>query len=290
MTQKRQWRQILALFLFFVSSAGAQTVLVPLDFYGIISPDADGSMVTMTQDLYYTQLSDLTGGQVSDLRNSAFAAEYSAGKAPAVPGRNTAFYAVITKGSPAGAWQCVLHLVTPATGQDISYQTEFDSYYKILTDAKQTIQAAFTYFTQPAASADVATEKPAPATPAVHAVSTETIAGTWGGEEYIDKVVILRGGRGFIIYKNGATMEIAVVISKHTNSVTITQSGKSNASYFPELPRATALALAPVADPLSWTFSLTDSDTLSGTKHTFQADANGMTPVPLSKTVVWTRR
>ena len=34
----------------------------------------------------------------------------------------------------------------------------------------------------------------------------ETLAGTWTGEALVDKVIILRGGNGFVIFKNGASM------------------------------------------------------------------------------------
>ena len=31
-----------------------------IDFYGVISPDADKNMIKMTEDLYYTQLKDFS--------------------------------------------------------------------------------------------------------------------------------------------------------------------------------------------------------------------------------------
>ena len=40
--------------------------------------------------------------------------------------------------------------------------------------------------------------------------STEFLSGTWGGEDTIDKIVIMRGGRGFVIFKNGSSMNITV--------------------------------------------------------------------------------
>ena len=104
------------------------------------------------------------------------------------------------------------------------------------------------------------------------AVSTDSIAGTWGGEDYIDKIVILRGGRGFIIYKNGATMNISVSVAD--KEVTVTQAGKSNASFFPELPREAALLAATDAPPLSWKLTVQNSSTLTGTKTTL-VESNG---------------
>ena len=97
--------------------------------------------------------------------------------------------------------------------------------------------------------------------------STEVLSGTWGGEDSIDKIVIMRGGRGFVIFKNGASMNISVEI-KANNDIVITQSGKANASFFTEIPRDLALKEAVNADPIKWTLSLDDENTLTGTKST----------------------
>ena len=97
--------------------------------------------------------------------------------------------------------------------------------------------------------------------------------GTWTGENYIDKVVILRGGRGFVIFNNGASMNISVEINSR-KQVVVTQKGRSNASFFPNLPRNLALNAALSADPIIWKFSIVDSNTLSGFKTTLVSTAD----------------
>ena len=87
-------------------------------------------------------------------------------------------------------------------------------------------------------------------------ISTENLSGTWSGEENIDKIVILRGGRGFVIFKNGASMNITV--ENKDNQIVITQKGRSNASFYPELERNTALNAALSADPIEWILKFTD--------------------------------
>ena len=69
-------------------------------------------------------------------------------------------------------------------------------------------------------------------------MTLDTLAGTWTGDTLIDKIVILRGGKGFVIFKNGASMNI--VISINGSSVTVIQKGRSNASFYPELSRELA--------------------------------------------------
>ena len=102
------------------------------------------------------------------------------------------------------------------------------------------------------------------------------LAGTWSGEELIEKILILRGGRGFIVFKNGASMTISVSIEGE--SVTVKQYGKSNASFFPELPRQEALKIAATASPIEWKLKL-DGNTLAGTKKTLVADKKSSTGV-----------
>ena len=117
----------------------------------------------------------------------------------------------------------------------------------------------------------------------------EILAGTWAGEEFIDKILILRSGKGVIIYKNGAIMNVSVSIDG--SSVHIVQTGRSNASYFPELPRAAALKNAASAPPVEWNLVLTAGGSLEGSKQTLIQ--NGNSPSEVKKgtvNVVWQRR
>jgi hypothetical protein len=100
--------------------------------------------------------------------------------------------------------------------------------------------------------------------------STEFLSGTWGGEDNIDKIVIMRGGRGFVIFKNGASMNITVELANTGSgqNIIITQNGKANASFFTEIPRELALKEAVNAQPIKWVLEMNDEDTLSGIKNT----------------------
>lgn len=275
------------IFSFFVSSLYFSTFsqVTSIDFYGIVAPEADANMTGMTSDLYFVQLSDMDGIRVSDRRSSNFSSRYTENGSPIFDGTDTSFYAVINKGKSTGTWVCTLHLANPNSSSEISYSREFDSYYKIMTDAKQTIQALFEQ-KESNVNSNV-TAQQSGENVSVQRVSSEAVAGTWYGEDYIEKIVILKGGRGFVIFKNGASMTISVSVSEAQNNVTITQTGPSNASYFPDLPRDAALQLATSAKPLSWTLSLNSNNTLSGKKNTYaMKDGNS---VQVTTNVVWSR-
>ena len=107
----------------------------------------------------------------------------------------------------------------------------------------------------------------------------------------INKVVLMRSGRGFVIYNNGASMNINIKIEANnsTNKIIITQQGNQNASFFPELPRNVALLAAKNAKPIQWTLTLTDNNTLTGTKQTLSlTEDNNATPSEID--VIWTRK
>lgn len=107
-------------------------------------------------------------------------------------------------------------------------------------------------------------------------ISTEFLAGTWTGEPSINKVVILRGGRGFVIFNNGASMNVIINIQTKNDkqTVNIIQNSKPNASFFPELPRQLALESAKNAEPISWEFNIINKDSISGVKKTL-LETNG---------------
>ena len=119
-------------------------------------------------------------------------------------------------------------------------------------------------------------------------IPLENLSGTWKGEENIDKIVILRGGRGFVIFNNGASMNIQIKNSTSVpNQIIVTQNSKSNASFFPELPRNMALQAAVQAEPIQWILNINDENTLKGIKQTLLLDGDnckkGEIPVEWNK-------
>jgi hypothetical protein len=99
----------------------------------------------------------------------------------------------------------------------------------------------------------------------------------------------MRGGRGFVIFNNGASMNITVELSGSGNNrqVLVKQKGNSNASFYPDLKRTAALTAAVSAAPITWTLSLTDTNTLKGTKDTLLPDGDSYKEGSVN--VTWTR-
>ena len=266
-----------------------------VDFYGVLSADADKNMLSMTEDLYFAQLKDMQLN-LSDMRSDSFTDSYTGGAADFSQSASdaNAFYVVITKRSD-GKWQCTANLKNLTVGKNYSQSKEYDSYYKILMESKTSIKELIAGLvrlseTGSGREQDGKTESAVPN--ADEEVSTQSIAGTWSGEAFIDKIVILRGGRGFVIFKNGASMNISVAISGASANahIKIKQTGGSNASYFPDIPRDAALKAATEAAPIEWELHLTKGGSLTGIKKTLVLNESAGAPEPAEIPVEWTRR
>ena len=259
---KKSFILVLSVFLFFPCFAQKYSI----DYFGIVANGVDDNMSKMTSDLYYTQLCEINSYTVFDKRNgirmstSPSADEFEDGK--------ISLYAVITKKENSSKWISTITLYDSSKKTTLSEAKEYDSFYKILMEPKSSLQDTITSLLSGKGNAVSSAQTSSKSTAAIQ--STEFLSGTWCGEDTIDKIVIMRGGRGFVIFKNGSSMNITVEIkaSGQGQSIVITQNGKANASFFPELPRDIALKEAINAQPIQWIFNLDDNDTLSGIKST----------------------
>ena len=217
----------------------------------------------MTEELYFSQLKE-QNINLEDKRNENFCTGYFLNPETVFNNKNgfSAFFIVINK-LPSQKWSCSVN-VRDSLQNTKTCTKEYDSYYKILMESKDSISSAIKDLLNNN-DAEIKTES-------ISQLSTEAIAGTWSGEEVINKVVIMRGGRGFVIFRNGASMNISVKITTDENNLQeaeILQTSGNNASYFPDIERKTALEMAVTAEPVRWKLKLSDSKTLSGTKETF---------------------
>lgn len=264
-------------FLISIACSFAETV----EFYATVSSSADANMIKMTTDLLYTQIQTMDGYSVTDRRNETY---NPANKSP-----NISFYVEVQE-DEGGGWLCSLN----AFKRELSFTStkKYDTYYKILMDAKASLENFMLNlsgnFSMPEPNTQNTQEtEHKPPVPQKNPVM-DAIAGTWTGDELIEKILILRGGRGFIVFKNGASMNITV--SAENNSVTIRQNGKPNASFYPELPRQEALKNAAGANPIEWNLTL-EGNTLKGIKKTLVEDSKSSTGVSEGTVKVsWTKQ
>lgn len=258
MVLKKKFRIQILIALLAASIASAQTTV---EFYSTVSSSEDTDMISMTTNLFFTQLQGLDGYSVSDRRDKEFS-----GAGDFIS--DLAFFAEIQEDSDG--WICTLNVIDRKTKRIVTETKSYASYYKILLDAKSSLENVLENMDR-----QVSDQKKDSDGDSSQDINLDTLAGTWTGDTLIDKIVILRGGKGFVIFKNGASMNITVAI--RGTSVVITQKGRSNASFFPELNREVALKNVATASPIKWEFNITDSQTLKGIKTTLVEDKKSST-------------
>ncbi len=266
-------RLILVLAVFeslFISQAFSQK-LKQIDFYGIASKDAEKNMLSMTGDIFFAQLKELEYN-ISDKRTENFSDDFFYGSADFSSSdkpETAYFYAVISK-IDATDWE--MYLILKTYGKEAkTAKKSYNSYYKILMESKTSLRGIVEELADNSEEKKSAEEK-------IGEITLENLAGSWNDGKYLNKIVIMRGGRGFVIFKNGASMNISVKIEKDENvsqTVKILQTSGNNASYFPEIDRQKALELAMNAEPISWTFRLEEKNVLSGTVETLVQNESG---------------
>ena len=260
-----------------------------IDYYGIVSTEIDANMSKMTSDLYYTQLSEINNFSISDKRSAPSLAERP--DAEAFSSSSLSFFTLINKDTNSDKWITTYFVVDKAHNEEHSKKKIYDSFYKILMEPKDVLKNTIKQLIENDTSATTITasvqEQSSSGNSAI--TSTEELSGTWSGEENINKIVIMRGGRGFVIFNNGASMNITVELSGSDSSKTVLvkQKGNSNASFYPDLKRTAALTAAVSAAPIKWTLNLTDSNTLKGIKDTLLPDGDNYKEGSVN--VIWTR-
>ncbi len=252
-------------------------------FFSAVSDSKETNTITLIQDLYFSHVSILDRYTVFDYRT----VPYSAALPQNIEKPAIAFYVAIHESD--GTWICILNAVTLADSNEVVKELRYDSYYQILLDAKIVVSDFFASLSPASVAATPSLSDASPEKKEIN-VSLDLFSGTWAGDEFIDKVVILRAGRGFIIYKNGATMNISVRVEN--NKIIARQTSKANASFFPELPRELALTAAPLTDPLEWVMEAVHENKLTGIKKTIEAVYENGNPVSVQKITAqatWTR-
>lgn len=292
MTDKKDLlkKSVLISIILFIFSAGLSAQSYFIDYYGIVSTEIDENMSKMTSDLYYTQLTEINNFTITDKRTSPNLKnrpDISAFSESAL-----AFFTLITKDSDSDKWITTYYVIDKANNEEHSKQKKFDSFYKILMEPKDVLRQTIKQLIENDTSAKTLTSQTSSEAPDLTTTdisSTEELSGTWTGEDNIRKIVIMRGGRGFVIFKNGATMNIIVELSgdESNKQVLITQKGHSNASFYPELQRSAALTAAVSAEPIKWTLTLINGNTLKGIKETLLPEGNSYKQGTVS--VIWTR-
>ena len=285
------------IFLMLVSTACCFAQQYTVYFYGIVSPFSQDNQKNLTQDLFCAQIRSIPDINFIDKRNSGFAEnvkKLSDSEIQKLEPETIAellpedknikegdqviiFFSKIDKIEEEN-WKCTFYTKNFSTLKIDSISKDFDSYYKILTDSKTSIAEILSASTGVTVSVSQMPKRTPKEAINEVAMTVEGVSGTWSGEDGITKIVLMRSGRGFVIFNNGASMNISISVEKteHDHKVLkITQLGNFNASFYPDIPRQKALSYAQDSKPIEWVFVLTGDTTLIGFKNTLGLDGAG---------------
>lgn len=270
---------------FLTYGATTQTI----DFFGVASPDAQESMIRMTSDLYFNQLKDCAP-TVRDKRDKINIRAADPDEINITPEEDSSlvFWAFIKK-QDDGKWVSIMYLKNCHTNETFQKSTEYDSYYKILMESKSSLVGVLDdlLFQSKEGKKEEAPVTEKPAATASRAVTFEELCGTWSGESFISKAVIMRNGKGFIIFRNGVSMNVAV--TKTADSLVIKQLGNSNAAYYPEMERSKALEAAEMGQAIEWSFTSITPNHMVGKKRTLAIDASSGAVARAFIDIEWTK-
>lgn len=239
--------------------------ITQIDFYGIASKDAEKNMLLMTEDVFFAQLKELKFN-ILDKRYDNFSddffnnlADFSSSSSP----ETRYFYATILK-LESGKWEVNFYLNQYNSNKQESDKKIYDSYYKILMESKINLQAIVENLAEKQ-------NKTGEEKTLNEDFTLESLAGSWNGGKDINKIILMRGGRGFVIFKNGASMNISLKIKTDENGlkkIEAVQTSLPNASFFPEIDRKKALENAANEKPILWNLDFKNQNLLSGTVET----------------------
>lgn len=270
----------IALFLFSISLF-SQSISKEIGFFAPIYNTKDETTAKLIVDLYFNHLLTNNTIQLFDFRTRAFSENLEFEDL----GINIALSIEVFDSEKK--WTIIFHALTET--KKSSKEKTYDSYYQVLLEAKNELNS---FIESLEISSDVLAKDSNTKTDANHVTMTlDSIAGTWFTDTSIDKIIILRGGRGFVIFKNGASMNISVQIKG--SQIIALQTSKTNASFLPELPRELALRVAAEGlAPLEWIMSAQTENEMVGEKKHYEAiyENNIATGVKtISSPSKWTR-
>ena len=121
--------------------------------------------------------------------------------------------------------------------------------------------------------------------------TVDSLAGSWKGEPGLDRVMILRGGRGMAVFSSGVSVSLELKIDN--GYLLVTQKGSLQPRQFLNLPDAIAQQAVQQTNPPQWRFLVSpDKKILSGTKVDAQSQYNETAIISVkygTATVEWLR-
>jgi hypothetical protein len=282
---------ILILALAGLSRAAPQSLPV-VAAYSLSSDNANDTLSRTVNDLVFSFIRELRTYRMVDMRSESLPADLR------VPdGTDYLFYGSL-KEQPDGIR---LELVLKGGPDSVTRMISrvYENSNRILLESRMLVRTLFDQ-SVPLPDPSANQEIPPPETADSSAVPTDTLiavrntdslAGSWRGEEGLEKIMLLRGGRGVAVLSTGISISLDLSIAG--DDLVIRQKGSINPRQFADLPDAVARQASVIAPPLEWRFRVSaDQKKLSGTKKTVMIRHDGQNILsmdPVTVDISWNR-
>lgn len=281
---KRLWTAAcFAVFSILTQAALSSQTLPSVAAFAIGTTDADGYVTKTVNDLVFSFILEMRSYRVNDLRTESLPTDLSV---PA--GIDYLFYGSLSQ-QPNGVR---LELVLRGGPLDITRKISrvFENTNRVLLESRMLVRDLFDLnisLPDPVAGHQVASG-PGPQT---SLPSIDSLSGTWSGESGVEKIMILRGGRGIMILTSGVS--ISLTLEYQDSLLVIRQKGALNPRQFLDLPEKVAKEASQTLQPPEWDMAPgQDKNVLTGVKKTAKVTHNGdaiVDIVPEEVPIEWRR-
>ena len=251
----------------FLLLLGIQTVLsaVPkVAVYQLQAPTMNEQTVQTVDNLVFSFIKELKTYTIFDLRTEPAPAAF-----PSDLSVDYIFYGVL-KEVPEGI---KLELILKGQEDQVTRMISkvYENINRILLDSRLLVFNLFDFSIKLDALADSQQEEQTAEFTYIETV--DSLAGSWKGEPGLDRVMILRGGRGMAVFSSGVSISLDLKIEN--GYLLVTQKGTMQPRQFLNLPDGIAQQAVQQIEPPQWRFLVsTDKKILSGTKIDAQIQYN----------------
>jgi len=255
----------IALLLLLISLPSALSALPGVAVYQLQAPAISGQTAQTVDNLVFSFIKELKAYAIFDLRNQSVPADF-----PNDSAIDYIFFGAL-EDVPEGI---KLELILKGRKDQVTriISKVYDNINKILLDSRLLVFNLFD-FSVPLEQLARSLPQTEQNTEFGYIDTVDSLAGSWKGEPGLDRVMILRGGRGMAVFSSGVSVSLDLKIDN--GYLLVTQKGSLQPRQFLNLPDEIARQAVQKTNPPQWRFLVSpDKKILSGTKVDAQIQYN----------------
>lgn len=273
----------IALLLLLISLPPVLSALPGVAVYQLQAPAISEQTAQTVDNLVFSFIKELKAYTIFDLRNQSVPADF-----PNDPTIDYIFFGAL-EDVPEGI---KLELILKGRKDQVTriISKVYDNISKILLDSRLLVFNLFD-FSVPLEQLARSLPQTEQNTEFGYIETVDSLAGSWKGEPGLDRVMILRGGRGMAVFSSGVSVSLDLKIDN--GYLLVTQKGSLQPRQFLNLPDEIARQAVQKTNPPQWRFLVSpDKKILSGTKVDAQIQYNETAIISVkydTATVEWLR-